>query len=640
VGRPDIVEWLEEHRFLSPEASNEPGPFRISRTPYLATILRACNDPDTRQVVVMGGSQCGKSEIILSLIAYRVVIDPAPTLLLSDNLISCKALSEDRLAPMFRDSPILAELVSMEKGPASESSTYKFLYPGGAVHLVGSNSNSGVSMRPCKYVCIDEASRCSPEVASKIGVPIGMAIHRTATYPDAQIFMCSSPALAGSCRIEAEFLAGTQEYWWLPCPRCHSMQRLIWKQLDFETGKHKCEECGALSGQAAWQRQKGEWRSNLPVFENAAGEAVVDAAPTSGRTRSFHINCLMSTFLRWTNLIEEWKEANRLKEEGDYSKLKNFICGRLGEPWAPPSMQIKEQELMRRCETYSAELPSQVKAILGPIDTQDRALEYLVCGVADRNEFFMLERGSISGDLKTDYAEMYAEVDARIIKRLWETADGRLMRLTSCVQDSGGHHSEAVARACRERPRHLISYRGGPSLPGRPLCKMTLPDGGVWKCYGAGDFGKDLLFQRLINPPPGPGTIHFPTFDEWHHGFTEEFFAEVTSEKKEVHWESGRRVVKWKKKKSGGRNESLDLLTMLLILHEAKQAQPIEKLPAMYLPAGTKKDPQTGRVVVSPAPETPPKHPLEQPVRAPVNGHGRRRQRPSFWGGRGLTDLG
>ena len=98
----------------------------LSRVPYLRTIVESCNPPEGGTVCVMGGSQSGKTEVILSLICYCCVIDPAPSLLLTDNLISAKELSEDRLKPLFRDSPILTGLVSTTVGPASDWTRRRF----------------------------------------------------------------------------------------------------------------------------------------------------------------------------------------------------------------------------------------------------------------------------------------------------------------------------------------------------------------------------------------------------------------------------------------------------------------------------------------------------------------------------------
>ena len=39
--KTDVVEWCEKYRVLSAESSNEPGPWRVSRAPYTAEIMRA-----------------------------------------------------------------------------------------------------------------------------------------------------------------------------------------------------------------------------------------------------------------------------------------------------------------------------------------------------------------------------------------------------------------------------------------------------------------------------------------------------------------------------------------------------------------------------------------------------------------------
>ena len=264
VPKVDIVAWCEAYRWLSPEASNEPGPWRLSRSPYVAEIMRACLDPDVPEVVIMGGSQVAKSEVMLNLIAYRTINDPAPSLLLTDNLITARTLSEDRLQPMFRDSPILSGLVKLDKGPAAESSTFKFVYPSGSIHLVGSNSSSGVSSRPIRFLYVDELDKCAAETNSKIGDPIGLARHRLSTYPNRKILMVSSPTIAGLSRIESAFLNSSQEYWWLPCPRCGEYQRLSWKRLSYESAELACEICAGESGQAAWLRGAGSGGPRQP----------------------------------------------------------------------------------------------------------------------------------------------------------------------------------------------------------------------------------------------------------------------------------------------------------------------------------------------------------------------------------------
>jgi phage terminase large subunit GpA-like protein len=70
--------------------------------------MRACVDPKVREVVVMGASQIAKTEsCILNVLAYKIVNDPAPSLLVTSTLPACHSLSHDRFEPMVRDCELL-----------------------------------------------------------------------------------------------------------------------------------------------------------------------------------------------------------------------------------------------------------------------------------------------------------------------------------------------------------------------------------------------------------------------------------------------------------------------------------------------------------------------------------------------------
>src|SRR5215469_10196939 len=126
----DIVAWCERYRRLSPEASAEPGPYRISRAPFFAEVMRACVDPEVREVVVMGASQIAKTEsCILNVLAYKIANDPAPSLLVTSTLPACHSLSHDRFEPMVRDCEPLRALVAVSGAPSSESTIYRKTFP-------------------------------------------------------------------------------------------------------------------------------------------------------------------------------------------------------------------------------------------------------------------------------------------------------------------------------------------------------------------------------------------------------------------------------------------------------------------------------------------------------------------------------
>ena len=65
--RPDpllsVSEWADQHRWLSPRASAEPGRYRTDRTPYMRAIMDALSPSHpARRVVFMKAAQVGCPE--------------------------------------------------------------------------------------------------------------------------------------------------------------------------------------------------------------------------------------------------------------------------------------------------------------------------------------------------------------------------------------------------------------------------------------------------------------------------------------------------------------------------------------------------------------------------------------------------
>ena len=77
-----ISEWSDQYRILSPEASSEAGRFETSRAIYQKEIMDAISDPSIEEVIIMSGSQIGKTEMLLNAIGYYIAYDPAPILLI------------------------------------------------------------------------------------------------------------------------------------------------------------------------------------------------------------------------------------------------------------------------------------------------------------------------------------------------------------------------------------------------------------------------------------------------------------------------------------------------------------------------------------------------------------------------------
>ena len=158
---PDLKlsEWADEYRRLSSEASAEPGRWRTSKAPYQREIMDAITDMTVKKVVVMSAAQVGKTDaMILNPIGYYIHYEPSPIMVLQPTIQMAEAFSKDRLSPMIRDTPVIAERIN-DKSRTSGNTILQKIFPGGHVTMVGANSPSSLASRPIRILLADEIDR-------------------------------------------------------------------------------------------------------------------------------------------------------------------------------------------------------------------------------------------------------------------------------------------------------------------------------------------------------------------------------------------------------------------------------------------------------------------------------------------------
>ena len=95
--------------------------------------MDSINDPSINEVVVMSCSQIGKTEILLNAIGYYIAYAHAPILVVQPTLEMARAWSQDRLAPMIRDSNILKYKVADVNSKDSGNTVLQIVGLGAAV---------------------------------------------------------------------------------------------------------------------------------------------------------------------------------------------------------------------------------------------------------------------------------------------------------------------------------------------------------------------------------------------------------------------------------------------------------------------------------------------------------------------------
>lgn len=208
-----------------------------------------------------------------------------------------------------------------------------------------------------------------------------------------------------------------------------------------------------------------------------------------------------------------------------------------------------------RCEDYDAEVPEGALILTCGVDTQDDRLECEIVGWGAGLQSWGIHKKVFIGD--PSQSAVWEALDQQLAAG-YANANGDRLYIAATLIDSGGHHTEDVYKFTGRREGRNIFACVGKAGPGRPIVtrpkrtdksralNATLVNVGV-------DIAKDQLFNWLAQEDRSAnGYCHFPISDE----YDDEFFAQLTAEKRVTKWVRGSKV--WAYKKIRARNESLD----------------------------------------------------------------------------------
>jgi phage terminase large subunit GpA-like protein len=110
----DVDTWARENR-VYPPSSGHPGPRDPDLTPYVIPVMRAVTSQRWRQVVMVCGSQMGKTDAQLDLIGHRMCMAPAPIMYVGPNRQFLSERFEPRLMLLLDEAKTLADRVARGK---------------------------------------------------------------------------------------------------------------------------------------------------------------------------------------------------------------------------------------------------------------------------------------------------------------------------------------------------------------------------------------------------------------------------------------------------------------------------------------------------------------------------------------------
>ena len=526
-----ISQWADKFRYLSTESSSEAGKFETSRAIFQKEIMDSINDPANQEVVVMSCSQVGKTEMLLNAIGYYIAYAPAPILMVQPTLEMARAWSQDRLAPMIRDSIILQDRVAEVKSKDSGNTVLHKIFDGGHITACGANSPASLASRPIKIVLCDEIDRYPPTAGTE-GNPVALAKRRSATFWDSKLIMTSTPTVKGASAIEEAYEQSDQRKFYVPCHKCRKQQVLKWanvkwKKNEPDTAKYICEHCniGWTDFQRVQNISKGKWKAT-EKFNGRAG---------------FFLNGLYSVWVTMEEAVREFLMAKKMPET-----LRVFVNTYLGESWEDEGERVDELGLYERREDY--QIHNDIVLLTAGVDIQDDRIEIEVIGWGLEEETWSIDYHIIFGDPSAN--NIWQELDM-VLTKTYELPNKTKLKIVSACVDSG-HHTNMVYKFCKPRyARRVFAIKGiggeGKAIASRPnrnnIAKVPLFSIGV-------DTAKELIYSRLRIKDYGAGYCHFPV------KYNEEYFRQLTAEKVITKYRRGFKKREWVLMRP--RNEALD----------------------------------------------------------------------------------
>jgi phage terminase large subunit GpA-like protein len=562
--RLTLSQWAEEYAVLSRETSAQTGKFHAF--PYQNGIMDAITDPSVEMVTVKKSARVGYTKILDHVSGFFIHQDPSPILVVQPRVEDAEDYSVTEIAPMLRDTPVLAEIVGDLKKKDSQQKIAKRIFPNGSsISFVGANSPGGFRRITARIVMFDEVNGYPVMGAGKEGDQIKLGIKRSESFWNRKIIIGSTPTVKGESRIEKSFERSDQRHYYVPCPRCGEFQILEWGSPDTphgmkwdkdengnglpQTAHYVCRHNGCIIRDVDKPDMvaAGEWRAHKP-FTGHAG---------------FHIWAGYSLFTNaaWPNLVEEWLDV-----KDDPLMRQTFINLVLGEDYEDRGDRaLSESRLAARTEVWDAEVPDGVGIVTVGGDVQDDRIELETIGWGRNEESWSIDHAVFEGDPES--ADLWKRVD-EYLKRVWRRADGRGFAVAAACIDSGGHHTQKVYEFAKARLGRRVwaikgeSARGGARSPVWPTKRPSSRTKATFRPVIIGvNAAKDVIRHRLRQDPEEangvivsypPGYMHFPSDRDIN------YFAQLIAERSVTKVSGGQQYRVWELP-AGRANEALDI---------------------------------------------------------------------------------
>ncbi|MGE4536312.1 MAG: terminase gpA endonuclease subunit [Desulfovibrio sp.] len=532
--------WSEKY-FIVTEGSR-PGPWRNENAPYLAGIMDAWAEPYVRDVTFMAPPQVGKSKIGEILVGYIADRDPSLTQYVVPDETSAAELVDERLRPMFEESPRLSGLLT---GAPKDLTAKRFKLRTMRVMLVWAGSVSRLAAKAAKYQIRDEVDKYPEAPSKKETSTEALLDKRQRTFRwDRKIYRDSSPTKESGPIFLAFSAASARFYFHVRCPLCGHMQRMYftdpggrpcvcWPKEETEADRiedgllawYECSRCAGHWDDAKRDRavSRGEWRE-----EKTGMELFAYLRLHKPRRIAFHISALYSMFVSLSETA-----AAFLRSKGNKLALRDFCNGYLAEPWKDYAVERKEQAILAlRDDRPRGLVPGGgvVSCLLASVDTQKDHFIY-------RIRAFGWGGDSTTWGIREGRVETFEEVERVLWQDEYKDPDGKSYPVRLAIMDSQGTRTAEVYEFCRKHVGKIFAFKGEQqmSVPHTftvidhfPNSPRKIP-GGLKLLRGHVTYFKSLLSGKLaINPAdPGAFLLHAETTEDYARQMCAEYYDDA-----------------------------------------------------------------------------------------------------------------
>lgn len=448
-----VDQWADRYRRVSSESSGEPGQWRTDRVPFAREIMFECSPQSaTEEIVIMASAQITKTEIILNCIGHGIDQDPAPMLAVYPTLETAELWSKQRLTPMIRDTPVLANKIAPARSRDSGNNTLLKLFPGGLIRMAGANSPASLSQMPVKRGYFDEIDRY-PESAGEEGDPVALGEARTQNFRRRKLVYASTPTVESLSRINKRFKASDQRHFYVPCPHCNTDQVLDWDRFKWDDGNHAgahfvCEAHGCVIEESSkpGMLAAGKWKKHNP----------------ESRIAGFWIWAAYSPVglgLRWAEIARKFDDVKH-----DAERKKVFDNTVRGVCFKDPTERLDWEHIKSRAEAVKLrDIPPGCLILTAGVDVQGNRLAVQIVGWGRGGRAWVLDWVELPGDPTKD--QVWQDLDALLLRPMvnrWNVS----LKISGVAVDSG-YLPDEVLKYVRPRVYRNVSAVKGSSVAGK-----------------------------------------------------------------------------------------------------------------------------------------------------------------------------